>query len=220
MFNTIFLIGLITLSLFFNLFLFASSAPIIISQAEIDQAKKKHGELVARRLTAWQELVTKGYKKPERLKLQMVNKFFNGARFASDKEVWKQEDYWATPIELLTKDAGDCEDYVIAKYITLKAMGVDESKIYLTYVKAVRLRQAHMVLTYFKTPSSIPLVLDNINNRILKSTVRKDLIPIYSFNGDGLWLAKQRGKGETVKGGTKGLDQWQSLLKKLNKEAL
>ena len=116
---------------------------------------------------------------------------------------------------MLSTDAGDCEDYTIAKYFTLKALGVSEKKLYLTYVKAIRLNQAHMVLTYFKTPQSIPLVLDNINKKILKATKRKDLVPVYSFNGDGLWLAKQRGKGRSVSGGTKKLKAWNNLLERL-----
>lgn len=193
----------------------SGDAPQIISPAEIAQATKKYGLLAGRRLEAWQELVDKYHNKPERLKLQRVNEFFNEARFISDIKHWKKKDYWATPIELLGTDGGDCEDYVIAKYFTLKAMGVPEKKLYLTYVKAIRLKQAHMVLTYFKTPKSIPLVLDNINGRILKATKRKDLIPVYSFNGDGLWLSKQRGKGKAVKGGTEQLNQWNDLLKKM-----
>lgn len=191
--------------------------PTVVTTTEITKAKGKYGIFAARRLEAWQELVDKSYKKPERLKLKLVNDFFNEARFTTDLKHWGKKDYWATPVELLATDAGDCEDYVIAKYITLKALGVPEKKLYLTYVKAVRLKQAHMVLTYFKTPKSVPLVLDNINGRILKATKRKDLIPIYSFNGDGLWLSKQRGKGKAIKGGAKQLEQWQSLLKKLEK---
>ena len=73
-----------------------------------------------------------------------------------------------------------------------------------------------MVLTYFKTPKSIPVVLDNINKRILEATKRKDLVPVYSFNGDGLWLARQRGKGMSVKGGTSKLKKWNDLLNRLN----
>ncbi|MCF6298783.1 MAG: sulfate adenylyltransferase, partial [Thiomicrorhabdus sp.] len=92
---------------------------------------------------------------------------------------------------------------------------VSEKKLYLTYVKAIRLNQAHMVLTYFKTPQSTPLVLDNINKKILKATKRNDLVPVYSFNGDGLWLAKQRGKGRPVSGGTTKLKAWNNLLERL-----
>lgn len=134
----------------------------------------------------------------------------------SDQQHWGKLDYWATPIEFLATDGGDCEDYVIAKYFTLRAVGVPESKLYLTYVKAIRLNQAHMVLTYFKKATSIPLVLDNINPRILPATQRRDLIPIYSFNGEGLWLAKQRGKGKAVSGGEKQLKQWNDLLKRMD----
>lgn len=190
--------------------------PTVITPKAIQKAEAKYGILAAKRLQAWQQLVNDNFQKPERLKLKRVNDFFNGARFISDIQHWKKEDYWATPIELLGTDAGDCEDYVIAKYFTLKAMGVPEEKLYLTYVKAVRLKQAHMVLTYFKTPKSIPLVLDNLTDKILKANKRKDLVPIYSFNGAGLWLSKQRGKGQAVKGGTNQLENWNNLIKKMN----
>ncbi|MGC9387078.1 MAG: transglutaminase-like cysteine peptidase [Hydrogenovibrio sp.] len=191
------------------------SPPRVFTDNELKQVIDKYGPMAGRRLQAWQQLIDDNYTKPERLKLQRVNDFFNGAQFTTDQKVWGKEDYWATPIEFLGLDAGDCEDYVIAKYFTLKAMGVPEEKLYLTYVKAIRLKQAHMVLTYFKTPKSEPLVLDNINDRIMKAGQRKDLIPIYSFNGDGLWLSKQRGKGKAVEGGTDKLKNWNSLLKKM-----
>lgn len=192
-------------------------APQVVSLAEIAEVKAKKGFLAARRLEAWQELVNKAFKKPERLKLILVNDFFNRAKFVSDIKNWQKKDYWATPKELLIKDAGDCEDYVIAKFITLKAVGVDKDKFYLSYVKAVRLQQSHMVLTYFKKPGKIPLVLDNLKKRILKATKRKDLIPIYSFNGDGLWLAKQRGKGKKITGNVQEIEKWQNLQQKLSR---
>lgn len=193
----------------------AGNAPELVSQTEFKLAKKKYGEFAVRRLKAWQQLVDNNISKPERLKLKRVNDFFNQAKFVSDIKHWKKKDYWATPFEFLSTDAGDCEDYVIAKYFTLKALGVPESKIYLTYVKSTRLKQSHMVLTYFKKPKSIPLVLDNLTDRILKATIRKDLIPIYSFNGKGLWLSKQRGKGKSIDGGSGQLKEWNQLLKKL-----
>ena len=62
----------------------SGDAPQIISPAEIAQATKKYGLLAGRRLEAWQELVDKYHNKPERLKLQRVNEFFNEARFISD----------------------------------------------------------------------------------------------------------------------------------------
>jgi predicted transglutaminase-like cysteine proteinase len=190
--------------------------PVVVTPVQIAKVKQKYGLLAANRLKAWQALVEEVYDLPEKLKLIKVNNFFNQVPYVSDQQHWGKLDYWATPIEFLATDGGDCEDYVIAKYFTLRAVGVPESKLYLTYVKAIRLNQAHMVLTYFKTPTSIPLVLDNINPRILPATQRRDLIPIYSFNGDGLWLAKQRGKGKAVSGGEKQLKQWNDLLKRMD----
>lgn len=172
--------------------------------------------LAKNRMIAWQKMVDKAYGKPEKLQLKLVNDFFNDVPYRTDPKHWKRKDYWATPIEFLGTDAGDCEDYVIAKYFTLKALGVPENKLYLNYVKHKTLKVAHMVLTYFKTPKSIPLVLDNYNSRIVKATQRRDLLPIYSFNGDGLWLSKQRGKGKPVKGGTSKLKKWNSLLQKID----
>ena len=42
-------------------------------------------------------------------KLRGVNEFFNRrVLFRDDMEVWGQTDYWATPVEMLDKGAGDC----------------------------------------------------------------------------------------------------------------
>jgi predicted transglutaminase-like cysteine proteinase len=134
--------------------------------------------------------------------------------FVNDIAVWDKEDYWATPLEFLSKGAGDCEDYSIAKYFTLKELGVDEQKLRITYVKAVKLNQAHMVLTYFENKRAIPLVLDNLDIEIKPANLRKDLIPVYSFNGDGLWLAKARGDGKRV-GNASRLSLWEELAARM-----
>ncbi|QCU91080.1 sulfate adenylyltransferase [Thiomicrorhabdus sediminis] len=204
------------LTIFGAVWVTAGEAPRIVSTQEISDVRAKYGDMAARRLESWQKVVDNNQNKTDQEKLEVVNNFFNQVRFIDDIVHWRQKDYWATPVELLATDGGDCEDYSIAKYFTLKALGVPESKLYITYVKAIRLNQAHMVLTYFETPRSIPLVLDNINPRILQANKRKDLVPIYSFNGDGLWLARERGRGKSVSGGTSRLKKWNLLLKRLN----
>jgi len=214
-FKKLFLLG--TLSVLSIAWVIANETPNVVTEAEIRQTEAKYGSRAADRLREWQELVDENQNESEEDKLEIVNNFFNRVRFVDDIIHWRKKDYWATPIELLATDAGDCEDYSIAKYFTLKALGVPENKLYITYVKAIRLNQAHMVLTYFEKPKSIPVVLDNINKRILPATKRKDLVPIYSFNGDGLWLAKQRGKGRSVSGGTSKLKNWNNLLERLNR---
>ncbi|WP_319380356.1 transglutaminase-like cysteine peptidase [Thiomicrorhabdus sp.] len=212
-------LGLFALLLFFSFsqyhWLSAKEPPRVVSPQEIQKAKTQYNFLAGLRLQAWQDLVDESIDLPEKIQLQKVNNFFNEVRFVSDQKNWGKKDYWATPVELLSVDAGDCEDYSVAKYFTLKALGVPESKLYLTYVKAIRLNQAHMVLTYYQTPKAIPLVLDNLNRKILPATLRTDLLPVYSFNGEGLWKARQRGKGKEIAGGSRQLKAWDDLLKRL-----
>jgi hypothetical protein len=71
-----------------------------------------------------------------------------------------------------------------------------------------------MVLTYFSSPAAEPLVLDNIVDIVKPASERPDLIPIYSFNGTGLWLAKQRERGKLA-GSSSRLKRWQDLLERM-----
>ncbi len=168
----------------------------------------------ARRLQRWHALMQEGQTWPELERLAAVNQFFNGARFVDDRELWQTADYWATPEEFLTRDAGDCEDFAIAKYFTLKAMGVAPEKLRITYVKVAWLRQAHMVLAYYETPRSEPLILDNLDHRIESAGERPDLRPVYSFNAENLWLARSR--HDQQQAGRPGqLQRWREMLARL-----
>ncbi len=170
-----------------------------------------------RRIDDWAALLKKPPDGDVRETLRRVNQFFNKRlEFKDDIVVWRQQDYWATPIEFLRKGAGDCEDYAIAKYITLREMGVPASQLRITYVKALQLNQAHMVLTWYPTPNAIPLVLDNLKDAILPATQRPDLLPVYSFNGEGMWLP-QAGSNKRV-GDSKRLSRWQDLLTRMRAE--
>ncbi|WP_425305795.1 cysteine protease LapG [Atlantibacter hermannii] len=170
-----------------------------------------------RRIDDWAALLKNPPDGDVRETLRRVNQFFNKRlEFKDDIVVWRQQDYWATPIEFLRKGAGDCEDYAIAKYITLREMGVPASQLRITYVKALQLNQAHMVLTWYPTPNAIPLVLDNLKDAILPATQRSDLLPVYSFNGEGMWLP-QAGSNKRV-GDSKRLSRWQDLLTRMRAE--
>ncbi|MEQ8202927.1 MAG: transglutaminase-like cysteine peptidase, partial [Smithellaceae bacterium] len=150
----------------------------------------------------------------DREKLEKVNSFIKKIQNREDIEVWGVTDYWATPVEFLGRGAGDCEDYAITKYFTLKAMGVSEQKLKITYVKALQLGKTHMVLTYTDKPGDEPLVLDNLNKSIMLASERHDLIPIFSFNGTELWMAQQRGQGESTESSR--LKPWRNLLKRMS----
>ncbi len=193
-----------------------AAAGFYIDQSLLENVEAKYGPEARRRFEAWQQLMANAANTDDDLeKLRRANDFFNqNTEFVDDAILWRQNDYWAAPTEFLAKGAGDCEDYSIAKYFTLLAMGLDESKLRITYVKALELNQAHMVLTYFSNPRAVPLVLDNLNPIIKPATQRRDLLPVYSFNGSGLWLAKSKGSGQHV-GGSDRLSLWNDLKQRM-----
>lgn len=168
------------------------------------------GDEAFARAQAWQALIRDYRDARPAAQMKAVNDFFNQLLFVDDTVIWRQEDYWATPVEFIGQGAGDCEDFTIAKYYTLIEMGFAAKKLRLMYVKARTLNQHHMVLTYYKRRGAQPLVMDNLDPVIKPARKRKDLLPVYSFNADNLWLAKARGGGQLV-GGSDRLSLWQDL---------
>lgn len=157
-------------------------------------------------------------------KLRRVNEFFNRRiRFADDREVWGQGDYWATPMETLARGQGDCEDFTIGKYFTLLAAGIPDEQLRLVYVKAriggpsSSLQQAHMVLAYYAAPDAEPLVLDNLITEIRPASRRPDLSPVFSFNSQGIWAGATGGTAPSA-GGLGRLSRWQDLLTRARRE--
>lgn len=189
-----------------------------LTEKTLSSVEKKYGSPARKRLEGWRDLMESSRNKAEKEKLERVNQFFNQLVFVSDAEHWNVEDYWATPVEMLATNGGDCEDFSIAKYFTLVEMGVPVDRLKITYVKALSLNQAHMVLTYYPTPDSIPMVLDNLIPEIKSASNRRDLAPVYSFNGDGLWLAKEQGLGRNV-GKSDRISLWRTLTDRIEKEA-
>ncbi|MDM3872662.1 transglutaminase-like cysteine peptidase [Porticoccus sp. W117] len=190
-----------------------------LSENLLKKVEEKHGTTAKNRLLFWQNLIQNNQQLDEKDKLEAVNDFFNDARFTSDMALWKQKDYWATPVEFLIRDAGDCEDYSIAKYFTLRELGVPGEKLRITYVTATRLNQAHMVLAYYPTPSSQPLILDNLNRRIKPASERTDLIPVYSFNAESLWLSRSRNESQHS-GSSEQIKAWSDLTRRIKESAL
>ena len=149
----------------------------------------------------------------EREALQAVNSYFNRIPFLTDASHWGIEDYWATPAETVASFGGDCEDYSIAKYFLLKEFGVPVERLRITYVKAVKLNQAHMVLAYYATPGAEPLILDNLDDRVRPASDRADLVPVYSFNDDDVILVRDSRRANSLQ-----IRAWRDLLQKLEGE--
>ena len=202
-----------------SLFSFALAQQYQISEQLLTKIRHKYGAPAEARIRNWQNLIRDYQHEEELQKLAIVNDFFNGARFVNDQKQWNKRDYWATPLEFLIHDAGDCEDFSIAKYFTLREMGLDVSKLRITYVKALILNQAHMVLAYYPSPNAEPLILDNINKLIKPASERTDLKPVYSFNADDLWLARSR--NEQLKAGKSSqINLWRDLTARMQRELL
>jgi predicted transglutaminase-like cysteine proteinase len=148
----------------------------------------KWGKEVQPRLTTWQRLVrdTRPLVTPDSkgdaTALKRTNGFFNQMPYVNDIRHWGVEDYWATPVEFLGSFAGDCEDYSIAKFLTLKDLGIPLDKLRITYVRAITIGEPHMVLAYYPTPDAEPFILDNLIGDIKPASQRTDLEPVYSFN--------------------------------------
>ena len=202
----------------------AFSINLAIASVEIDRllllASQRYGDSGAAAVMAWRDLLTQAASQPDAAKLRRVNEFFNRrTRFGEDSDIWGKQDYWATPLEVLGRGQGDCEDFAIAKYVTLKLLGIPSEKLRLTYVKAriggpqSAVVQAHMVLSYYPAPNDEPLVLDSLISDIRPASRRPDLVTIFGFNAEGLWVG-----GATS--ASRRFSKWQSVLARMREEGI
>lgn len=186
-------------------------------------------------LRHWQGTIVEAGSATEQEKLAKTNALFNREiEFADDILVWNQSDHWATPLETIGRGQGDCEDFAIAKYYSLRYSGIPTAKLRLVYVKATLIRaigpyrpppgaagkpftQAHMVLAFYPTPDAEPLVLDNLVMEFKPASQRRDLQPVFSFNSDAIWngVAASAARGS---GGPGTLSRWADLLLRARSE--
>jgi len=171
-------------------------------------------------LNNWFQLIAAGQSLTDEERIKRINDFFNQfIQFEADITVWQQTDYWATPLETMGQGRGDCEDFAIAKYYSLRLAGVPVAKMRLIYVKANRGNgpEAHMVLAYYASPTADPVILDNLESAIRPASQRSDLTPVFSFNSQGIYA----GVGGTEKasaGGTGRLSRWEDLMRRARAE--
>lgn len=177
------------------------------------------------RLRAWQQSLVALQAATEREKIHTVNAFFHQhIGYRTDELLYSQKDYWATPLELLGQGFGDCEDWAIAKYISLRNAGIADEKLRLIYVRAriggpqSSLSEAHMVLGYYATPDAQPLILDSLISQVLPASERSDLTPVFSFNSAGLWAGQGAQKANASP--TARLSRWRSVLARMQAEGV
>lgn len=143
---------------------------------------EKWGDGAVDRLQAWRSTELEGQaNRPSahavlsKDELQLFNRFWNKLPYYSDKKHWGKADYWATPIEPLASNGADSEDYAIAKYFSLKDLGVPPESLRITYVRSLKINEAHMVLAYYPAPDADPYILDNMTEQLVPASERDHL---------------------------------------------
>lgn len=136
-------------------------------------------------IATWRQFIADTKNKDRDAKIVAVNAFVNRWPYITDQKLWGQSDYWASPKEFMI-NSGDCEDYAILKYVTLKELGFEEDDLRLVVVQDKVRKIAHAVLAVYNGDTDI-IILDSLFNTPLS---HKDLIqysPYYSVNARSRW---------------------------------
>lgn len=134
--------------------------------------------------TTWAQLKKKAEGKSPLEILRLVNSFWNTWPYREDQANWGKQDYWAIPDQFLQK-SGDCEDYSITKYFTLKELGIDPDSMRIVVLRDTIRNLAHAVLVVYLDGEAY--VLDNLSNVVLPHTRLRNYSPQYSINEHGRW---------------------------------
>lgn len=206
----------------FSVLLFIGGAALALQfdvQRITQYAQSQYGPRVVDQVNQWLDMLADSQSQPESQRLRIVNDFWNyRIRGGDDIHIWGKTDYWATPLETLAKGAGDCEDFVIAKYFSLVKAGVAPEKLRFIYVRARMGGMgssdsiAHMVLGYYPTPDAVPLIMDNLTGSVVPASRRPDLTPVFSFNAQGVYVSGAE---------TRSVDRighWRDLLSRMRNE--
>jgi predicted transglutaminase-like cysteine proteinase len=196
-----------------------AGSPRAYDRARMRSAAERLGAQAVAALGPLQDLLQQAAGLDEQARLEPVNAWFNRrVVFRTDDETWGEADHWASPLEMLQRGQGDCEDYAIAKYFSLVAVGTPVARLRLVYVRAQvngNASQAHMVLAYYPQSDAEPLILDNLVTSVRPASRRPDLTPVFSFNSEGLW----QGVGAQSAGDPQArLSRWRLVLVKAREE--
>lgn len=122
--------------------------------------------------------------KDEVTQIREINDYMNRAPYVTDPVNWGEKDFWATPGEFMAK-FGDCEDYAIAKFMSLKHLGYSDDVLRVVAVKDLNLKIGHAVLVVFFKGK--PYVLDNQIKQVVPTEKIKHYLPVFSINTKAWW---------------------------------
>ena len=112
----------------------------------------------------WMKFLAKIKGKKRLVQVKAVNKFMNRAKYVVDKNNWGKKDYWASIGEFMAR-FGDCEDYAIAKYLSLRKLGFTNEEVRVVAVKDLNLKVGHAILVVILNGKHY--ILDNQIKRVI-----------------------------------------------------
>jgi predicted transglutaminase-like cysteine proteinase len=142
------------------------------------------GDCPSRGALAWQAMMRDQAGRDRLAQLEAVNRFLNDWRYRDDAENYGRRDYWASPLEFLRR-SGDCEDYAITKYVTLRELGFTAEELRLVVVHDAQRDLAHAVLAVYLDDQVY--ILDNLTAAPLPQDQRAQYVPYYSINETTRW---------------------------------
>lgn len=116
--------------------------------------------------------------------IEAVNHYMNQIKFVTDINNYGSNDYWATPMEFFAK-GGDCEDYAMAKYISLRALGFSKDELRLVVVQDNVMHAPHAMIVAYNDGKA--KILDNQNPAVLDSADITRYVPVYSISQLAWW---------------------------------
>ncbi|WP_339861641.1 transglutaminase-like cysteine peptidase [Paremcibacter congregatus] len=159
-----------------------------LSQENIDCVTSQSRNPLLRRkcqVTKWHSLLNSLEDRSPDQQITEINLYMNKAPYITDMRNWGVPDYWATLRQFFRKD-GDCEDYAIAKYLSLKELGFDVDAMRIVVVQDTNLDVPHAVLVV--SVGDTRLVLDNQISYVVKEKAVLHYKPLYSINENAWWL--------------------------------
>jgi len=139
-------------------------------------------------LTEWKEFLTSLKGKGKLSQVKAVNAYMNRQRYFTDPRNYGVKDYWATPGQFFERN-GDCEDYAIAKFMSLRALGFTNKEMRIVVLQDMNLRVGHAILVVNLNGQA--LVLDNQVRSVVRAETIRHYRPIYSINEHNWWLHRR-----------------------------
>ncbi len=122
-------------------------------------------------------------------RIDAVNRYMNQAPYIPDLKNWGVKDYWETLGQFL-RMFGDCEDYAIAKFLSLRVLSFDNSRLRVVVLQDLNIKTPHAVLAVYL--GGTPLILDNQIAQVVPSNEIYHYHPFYSVSENAWWLHKPK----------------------------